>query len=59
MKSADCERLRQAVAGYRQPRPAAFVLGLPTTCACHRPGSGLPASHGPGPAAASQSAWSI
>lgn len=39
---------------YLQPRSTAFVLGLPAACACHLPGSGLPATHGRYRAVASQ-----
>src|SRR5918995_882474 len=35
-----------------------LVLGLPAACACHLPGSGLPATHGKRHAIGSQSARS-
>ena len=41
-----------------QPRPAALGPGLPAACACHLPGSGLPATHGQRHAIGSQSARS-
>ena len=46
------------LAECRQPRSAALVLGLPAACACHLPGSGLPATHGKRHAIGSQSARS-
>ena len=46
------------LAEHLQPRPTAFVVGLPAARACHLPGSGLPATHGRHHAVASQLARS-
>lgn len=47
-----------SLAEHLQPRPAAFVAGLPTARACHVPGPGLPTTRGRRHAVASQLARS-